>query len=139
MKKSCTLFFCAYPIVFLRISAQNRFLVSQYMYNGLVLNPAYAGSQQQLSLAALYRDQWLNIEGSPSFQMISTHTPVFSNTVGLGLLFSHEQIGIHKEYAAYLMFAYRIKLEFRLSLYGSFRWRFCQELRLCATCTLRAR
>ena len=82
------------------------------MYNGLVLNPAYAGSQQQFSLAALYRDQWLNVEGAPSFQMISTHTPAFSNTIGLGLLLSHEQIGVHKEYSAYFTFAYKIKLNF---------------------------
>ena len=92
--------------------AQSRFLVSTYMYNGLVLNPAYAGSQQQFSLATLYRNQWLNIKNSPSFQMLSAHTPVIDNRIGVGLLASAEQIGIHQEYSAFAMFAYKLKLNF---------------------------
>ena len=90
--------------------AQSRVLVSQYMYNGLLLNPAYAGSQQLFSLAALYRNQWLNVEGSPTFQMISAHTPIFSNRVGAGFLISSANVGAHKEYGVVGMMAYKLKL-----------------------------
>ena len=91
--------------------SQSRLLVSQYMYNGLVLNPAYAGSQQQFSMAALYRNQWLNLDGAPVYQMLSAHTPVLSNHAGVGALFSSEEIGIHREYGALLALVYKVRLE----------------------------
>ena len=94
----------------LPLLAQNRFLVSQYMYNGLVLNPAYAGSQHKFSLAGLYRNQWLNVEGAPSYQMVSAHTPMASNRIGVGVLFTSEQVGVHRDYAAFAMAAYKVKL-----------------------------
>ena len=91
--------------------AQDYYLISQYMYNGLVLNPAYAGSQQQFSFSGLYRNQWLNVEGSPVYQMVSAHTPAASNTIGVGLTASAEQIGVHRGYSAYLQLAYKFKLK----------------------------
>lgn len=120
MRSALLFFLCLwlYLCSGVELFAQSRFLVSQYMYNGLVLNPAYAGSQQQFSLAALYRNQWLNIEGSPTFEMISVHTPVFSNRIGVGMLLSAEQIGVHKEYGVFSMFAYKLKLYFGYLTFG---------------------
>ena len=108
-------FLCLIAILFVWLEAaygQSRFLVSQYMYNGLVLNPAYAGSQQQFSLAALYRNQWLNLDGAPVYQLLSAHTPVLSNHAGVGVLFSSEQIGVHREYGALFALVYKLRLEF---------------------------
>ena len=49
--------------------AQQRPVYSQYMFNGLALNPAYAGSQKQFNAMAVLRTQWVNLEGSPRTQM----------------------------------------------------------------------
>ncbi len=92
------------------VQAQNRILLSQYMYNGLVLNPAYAGSQQQFSVAASYRRQWVNVDGSPAFGLLTVHTPLFQNRVGVGMQVYTENIGVHSEWSAYVQAAYKINL-----------------------------
>ena len=126
MKIFCLRAFCLFVGLFCSlysVQSQSRLLVSQYMYNGLVVNPAYAGSQQQFSLAALYRNQWLNLDGAPTYQLLSAHTPVFSNHAGVGILFSSEQLGIHREYAALLALVYKLKLDFgylSMGLSGSY-------------------
>ena len=92
------------------VYGQGRLLISQYMYNGLILNPAYAGSQQQFSLATTFRRQWVNVEGSPAYGLFSAHTPIFSNRIGIGVLGYGEQIGVHQEYGGYIMGAYKVPL-----------------------------
>ncbi|MGB2759827.1 MAG: type IX secretion system membrane protein PorP/SprF, partial [Maribacter stanieri] len=56
---------------------------TQYMYNTISVNPAYAGSRGVLSIAALHRSQWVGLDGAPTTQTLNFHTPV-SNNVGLG-------------------------------------------------------
>jgi len=91
-------------------NAQQRPVVSQYMYNGMVLNPAYAGSTNEFSAAVMHRDQWVNIDGAPSFQTFTAHTPLFSNQIGVGLMATRDQVGIHTDYGFYASYAYKIKL-----------------------------
>ena len=95
---------------FLRLLSQERLLISQYMYNGLVINPAYAGSQQVFSLVGLYRQQWLNVEGAPAYQVVSAHVPMFRNRIGVGLLVTNEQVGIHRDFSAFTQYSYKLKL-----------------------------
>jgi type IX secretion system PorP/SprF family membrane protein len=57
---------------------------TQYMYNLSVINPAYAGSKENISGGLLYRKQWVQIEGAPSTGTFFIHSPVGRN-VGLGL------------------------------------------------------
>lgn len=93
----------------LTVFGQQRALLSQYIFDGLVLNPAYAGSHVQLSTTLTYRDQWVNLDGAPKHQTISGHVGVLDNKMGLGLLISNDQIGVHKELSFYGSYAYKIK------------------------------
>ncbi len=83
---------------------------SQYLQNGLVINPAYAGSRGSLSAFLSYRMQWMGISGSPVFQSISLSTPMKSDKVALGLLAQFMQFGYTRSTSIYATYAYRIKL-----------------------------
>ncbi|MDO6473760.1 type IX secretion system membrane protein PorP/SprF, partial [Maribacter sp. 1_MG-2023] len=65
---------------------------TQYMYNTISVNPAYAGSRGVLSIAALHRSQWVGLDGAPTTQTLNFHTPV-SDHVGLGLSVVNDEIG----------------------------------------------
>ena len=73
---------------------------TQYMYNMNVINPAFAGSMENLSFGLLYRKQWVDIEDSPSTGTFSGHSPVGKN-VGLGLSVINDKIGPVEETNAY--------------------------------------
>ena len=90
--------------------AQQQAMYTQYMFNGLAINPAYAGSQESLSLTALGRKQWLGFDGAPSTQTFSVHSPVGNRKIAWGMLLSHDNIGVTDQYAIYGMYAYRLKL-----------------------------
>lgn len=66
---------------------------TQYMYNTMSVNPAYAGSRGQLSLAALYRSQWVGLEGSPETFTINLHSPIRNSRVGYGISIVNDNIG----------------------------------------------
>ena len=90
---------------------QQQAMYTQYMFNGLAINPAYAGSQESLSLTALARKQWAGFGGAPSTQTFSAHGPLRNEKVGLGLLLARDQIGETEQYGAYAVYAYRIQME----------------------------
>lgn len=90
-------------------SAQLRALTSTYPFNGLLLNPAYAGSLNLLSVTAVHREQWINIEGAPVYQAFTAHNSFFANRIGVGLQATRDQIGIHENYSLYTSYAYKIK------------------------------
>ncbi|WP_224996949.1 PorP/SprF family type IX secretion system membrane protein, partial [Cesiribacter sp. SM1] len=107
--------------------AQQRPAYSQYMFNGLALNPAYAGSQKQFNAMAVIRSQWVNFEGAPKTQMLSVHAPLDRKNIGLGMLISHETIGVHTDWSAYVSYAYQIKFKragmLSLGLQGGLNYR----------------
>lgn len=90
---------------------------TQYMYNMNVVNPAYAGSKENLAIGLLYRDQWVNVEGAPKTLTFSASSPVGKN-VGLGLSVISDKIGPVEETNLYGDFAYTLNLggEHRLAL-----------------------
>ncbi len=90
-------------------SAQQDPQYTQYMYNMSVVNPAYAGSNEGLTLTALYRDQWSKLDGSPTTFTFSGHSPVGSN-VGLGLSAIRDELGPVKETNVYADFSYTLNL-----------------------------
>jgi type IX secretion system PorP/SprF family membrane protein len=101
-------------------SAQQDPLFSQYMFNKLAVNPAYAGSRDALTLDALYRYQWVNIEGAPQTFSASLHTPLRNEHLGLGVNMYQDVIGPCINQGAMATFSYRIifpqsKLSFGLS------------------------
>lgn len=66
---------------------------TQYMYNTMSVNPAYAGSRGQFSAAALYRAQWVGLEGGPKTQTLNLHSPIRNSKLGYGLSIFNDQIG----------------------------------------------
>lgn len=89
--------FCVCGILLILLSysgqAQQDAQYTQYMYNMPSINPAYAGSMESLSIAALYRSQWVGLKGAPKTQTLNLHTPVGYRGVGLGFGILNEQIG----------------------------------------------
>lgn len=83
---------------------------TQYMYNMNVMNPAYAGSKENLSFGLLYRKQWSGFDGAPTTATFFGHAPV-GDKVGLGLSVISDEIGPVKETNAYVDFSYTLKLE----------------------------
>lgn len=88
---------------------------TQYMHNMNVVNPAYAGSKENISFGLLYRKQWVNIEGAPSTFTFSGDSPV-DNNVGLGLSLISDKIGPVSEQNVFGDFSYTIKINERSKL-----------------------
>ena len=90
--------------------AQQQPQYTQFIFNKLMYNPAYAGSKDRLSLQVLYRRQWLGLEGAPQSQSISAHLPLFNNRVGFGAGIERNTIGITESINLQTMYAYRFIL-----------------------------
>jgi len=82
---------------------------TQYMYNMNIINPAYAGSRENLSFGLLYRTQWAEIDGAPQTGTFFGHSPI-GNNLGLGLSVIADQIGPVKETNVYADISYTLKL-----------------------------
>lgn len=91
-------------------TAQQRPVQSLYMFDPILINPAYAGTQVQLSATAIYRNQWVNLEGAPKTMTASVHSGFLKAKMGLGLIFSNDQIGIHNDASFYAIYSYKIKI-----------------------------
>ncbi len=87
--------------------AQQDTRYSQYMFNGLVLNPAYGGSVEGASLSAFYRNQWVGIDGAPVTYSFSGHSRL-GDRVGVGGYVQRDEIGVTNTTSAFLTYAYRI-------------------------------
>jgi type IX secretion system PorP/SprF family membrane protein len=83
---------------------------SQYLQNGLMINPAYAGSRGALSTFISYRMQWQNIEGAPVIQSVSLHSPMKNDRVALGVQAQFMQYGYTKAQSVYATYAYNIRV-----------------------------
>lgn len=81
---------------------------SQYMFNGLVINPAYAGSNDRISTAFFHRMQWVGFEDYPVTQSFSIHTPMAHQSMGLGLHIQNDKIGPIQNTSITASSAYRI-------------------------------
>jgi type IX secretion system PorP/SprF family membrane protein len=88
--------------------AQHDNLYSQYMFNGLLLNPAYAGSSDVLSATAVNRNQWVGFDGAPKTSTFSLHTPLKNKRINLGVTFISDRYGITTQNKVNAVYAYRI-------------------------------
>lgn len=91
--------------------AQQDAQYTQYMYNTVSVNPAYAGSRGHMSIAGLYRAQWVGLDGAPETQTLNLHTPIGYRGVGLGLSFVNDVIGPTSETYFDLDFSYTIQTD----------------------------
>ena len=73
--------------------AQQDAQYTQYMFNTMSVNPAYAGSRGQLSIAALYRAQWVGLDGAPKTQTLNLHSPIRNSRLGYGISIVNDEIG----------------------------------------------
>lgn len=92
------------------VSAQQDPNFTQYMYNTLSINPAYAGSRDVFSAVALHRSQWLGFNGAPASQTFSAHTPISDDKMGLGFNIVNDQIGITQETDINAVYSYALEM-----------------------------
>ncbi len=90
MKKVLLLFFLFCNVV---VFAQQDALFTQYTFNKLLVNPAYAGSREGLNVTVLNRAQWMNLEGAPNTLTLSAHSSFQERKVGLGFYIFRDEIG----------------------------------------------
>lgn len=109
MKKRYLLLAAMTLFSFVEVSAQQNPQYTQYMYNMSVVNPAYAGMSEALSMGALYRKQWAGFEGAPATGTLFGHKRVGKN-VGLGVSFINDKIGPVTENNVYGDFSYTLNL-----------------------------
>ena len=93
------------------LMAQQDPVYSQFMYNGLAINPAVAGSAETFSATALYRKQWMGIKGAPETQTLSVDAPVYGKKIGLGLSVINDKVGIAQNLVINTLYAYRIQFK----------------------------
>jgi type IX secretion system PorP/SprF family membrane protein len=104
-------------LVVTTVTAQHTPITSQYLFNGLLINPAYAGSRDALTANLTHRQQWVGFDGAPVTQLLSVHAPVHDRKIGLGLMMYNDRIGVSRESGVMSSYAYRLKLpNGRLSL-----------------------
>lgn len=72
---------------------QEKAMFSQYMFNGLAINPAYSSVDEALTFTASARQQWTGFKGAPNTQNFSVHTPIGESNTSVGALLIRDQIG----------------------------------------------
>ncbi|ASO03504.1 PorP/SprF family type IX secretion system membrane protein [Arenibacter algicola] len=105
--------------LFAGLYAQQDAQYTQYMYNTMSVNPAYAGSRGQLSAAALYRSQWVGLEGAPKTQTLNLHSPIRNSRLGYGISIINDNIGDgvvqETQFDAVLSYTVDVALDAKLS------------------------
>lgn len=92
-------------------SGQQEILVSQYMFNGLFINPAYAGSHKYVEATALVRSQWSGFDGAPNTQTFGIDGPLANETMGLGMTVMNDRIGDTRQTEVFANWSYHILLD----------------------------
>ncbi|MEZ0007882.1 type IX secretion system PorP/SprF family membrane protein [Flavobacterium sp. 28YEA47A] len=103
-------------LISIKTNAQQDPGYTQYMYNPLTINPGYAGSTGTLEAVLLHRSQWVGIDGAPSTQAFTLHSPLTNDQIGLGFTAVNDNLGPSNEiyfdgnFSYTLMFSYNTKL-----------------------------
>ncbi len=92
----------------LGLKAQQDAQYTQWMFNKLTLNPAYAVSGEHACFSGLHRSQWVGLEGAPRSQSFNGRIPLQGKNVGLGLSVNHDIIGPTRSWTINAIYAYRI-------------------------------
>lgn len=90
-------FLCMSLSAIIKINAQQNPEYTQYMYNTMTVNPGYAGSVGTLEATLLHRSQWVGIDGAPTTQSLTIHSPLANERVGLGLSVVNDKLGPSSE------------------------------------------
>lgn len=122
MKNIFSILICLF--LFVSLEAQQNAQYTQFMFNKLAFNPAYAGSAKGTCITGLYRNQWVSFDGHPITQVLSLHTSLKNDRVGLGIAMVRDRIGPSTSVNVQLNYAYRFELgpgELALGLMGNIR------------------
>jgi len=100
-----------------KMQAQQDPQYTQYMYNTININPAYAGSREALSVFALHRTQWVGLDGAPVTNTISINSPINNTNLGIGLSIVNDRIGPSDEntFSADVSYTVRTSETYKLS------------------------
>ncbi len=93
---------------FIQVKAQHNPQFTHFMFNKLVYNPAYAGDRDALAASAVYRNQWLGIDGAPTTLNFNIHTPFAGKRAGIGLSVVADKIGVVNTTFANISYNYRV-------------------------------
>jgi type IX secretion system PorP/SprF family membrane protein len=93
------------------LQAQQDAMYTQYMFNTLAINPAYAGSRNVISATALFRNQWTGIDGAPKTGTFSVDAPILNNKIGIGFQLFTDKLGVTQTTGGVLSAAYRIRMD----------------------------
>ncbi|RZM24359.1 MAG: type IX secretion system membrane protein PorP/SprF, partial [Pedobacter sp.] len=96
----------------LSADAQQDTQFTQFIFNGLSINPAYAGYKEDLFVQATYRSQWQGLTGAPKSFSVSADGTLTNKNVGLGLVVTNDQIGAQRYLSAFANYAYRLPLNY---------------------------
>lgn len=98
-------------LLFLQTQAQQDAQFSQYMFNGLYINPAYAGYRQQWNVNMFYRTQWTGFSGAPKTFSLAADGSANNDRVGIGFQVMNDKLGAQNNTSFYATYAYRIPLD----------------------------
>ncbi len=90
--------------------AQQEVMVSQYMFNGLFLNPAYAGTHPFASASLLHRAQWTGITGAPQSSLLAWDMPLMGDKMGAGFSVVHDRIGVTRDLQFDAHYSYHLRI-----------------------------
>ena len=108
MKKLISLVCLVASFVVARAQQDAQF--SQYVFNGLYINPAYAGYKSDFYVNSFFRSQWTGLNGAPQTISIAADGAVANDHVGLGIMFANDKLGAQSNTALYGNYAYRIQV-----------------------------
>lgn len=97
-------------------NAQQQATFAQYMFNGLAINPAYAGEHKALSISVLSRFQNIGLPGAPNTQSLAIHSPMVDHRFSVGALVVHDRIGVIDQTGVNGIYSYRIPVADHVSL-----------------------
>jgi type IX secretion system PorP/SprF family membrane protein len=100
------------------VNGQLHSLSNQYIFNGLAINPAYAGADEAFSTTLMYRNQWTGFTGAPKTLTAALHSPLRGEKVGLGLLLVNDQIGVNSETSILGNYAYILEMGYGKLSFG---------------------
>lgn len=108
MKKGILLIVITIMALYAKAQQDSQF--SQYIFNGVYINPAYAGYKDDMYVQSYFRSQWVGVTGAPKSFAIAADNSFSDGSVGLGVTLTSDQIGAQSTLAGYLNYAYRIRI-----------------------------
>jgi len=98
------------------LGAQQLPQFTQYMFNTISINPAYAGSREKLNVTALHRQQWAGVEENPVTSTFSIHSPLRNDKIGIGFTYINDHLGFEDTNFIYGDFSYTLPISYEANL-----------------------